>query len=70
MYLLRALLPEREALELWFSRSTVYENIPAGEFWGGFPARPRRQWLREVVALKRLAESNKSNNPDEPSDQA
>jgi UDP-3-O-[3-hydroxymyristoyl] glucosamine N-acyltransferase len=42
------------------SRSTVYENVPAGEFWGGFPAKPKRQWLREVVALERLAASEKS----------
>jgi UDP-3-O-[3-hydroxymyristoyl] glucosamine N-acyltransferase len=40
-------------------RSTVYEDIPAGEFWGGFPAKPRRQWLREVVALERLAASGR-----------
>jgi UDP-3-O-[3-hydroxymyristoyl] glucosamine N-acyltransferase len=53
------------------ARSTVYENVPAGEFWGGFPARPKRQWLREVVALQRLAERdmnasrNKSKDPPE-----
>ena len=37
------------------SRSTIYENVPAGEFWGGFPAKPQKQWLREVLALKQLA---------------
>jgi UDP-3-O-[3-hydroxymyristoyl] glucosamine N-acyltransferase len=41
------------------SRSTIYENVPAGEFWGGFPAKPKRQWLREVVALERLAASQR-----------
>jgi UDP-3-O-[3-hydroxymyristoyl] glucosamine N-acyltransferase len=41
-------------------RSTVYANIPAGEFWGGFPAKPKRQWLREVAALERLVASKKS----------
>lgn len=37
------------------SRSTVYEDIPAGQYWGGFPAKPRMQWQRELVALRRLA---------------
>lgn len=37
------------------SRSTIYEDIPAGQFWGGFPAKPRKQWQRELVALRRLA---------------
>jgi UDP-3-O-[3-hydroxymyristoyl] glucosamine N-acyltransferase len=41
-------------------RSTIYADIPAGESWGGFPAKPRRQWLREVVALERLAAKDKS----------
>jgi UDP-3-O-[3-hydroxymyristoyl] glucosamine N-acyltransferase len=40
-------------------RSTIYADIPAGESWGGFPAKPRRQWLREVVALERLAAREK-----------
>jgi UDP-3-O-[3-hydroxymyristoyl] glucosamine N-acyltransferase len=37
------------------SRSTVYEDVPAGEIWGGFPAKRKRQWLREVVVLEHLA---------------
>jgi UDP-3-O-[3-hydroxymyristoyl] glucosamine N-acyltransferase len=48
------------------SRSTVYENIPAGAFWGGFPAKPKRQWLREVVALQRLAEREHDKPGDAP----
>ena len=36
-------------------RSSIYEDVPAGQVWGGFPARPQKQWLREVVAVKRLA---------------
>ncbi|HEY0330185.1 MAG TPA: UDP-3-O-(3-hydroxymyristoyl)glucosamine N-acyltransferase [Rhodopseudomonas sp.] len=37
------------------SRSTVYSNVPAGAVWGGFPAQSKRQWMREVVALRQLA---------------
>ena len=50
------------------SRSTVYENIPAGEFWGGFPAKPKRQWLREVIALEKLAASHRKNPADRASE--
>ena len=49
------------------SRSTIYENVPAGQFWGGFPAKPKRQWLREVVALEQLAIREKSK--DSPSEE-
>jgi UDP-3-O-[3-hydroxymyristoyl] glucosamine N-acyltransferase len=37
------------------SRSTIYDDVPAGAVWGGFPAKPKVQWMREVLALKRLA---------------
>lgn len=37
------------------SRSTVYQDVPAGTVWGGFPAKPKLQWMREIVALQRLA---------------
>lgn len=29
----------------------LISNVPAGEVWGGFPAVPRRQWLRQSVWL-------------------
>lgn len=35
--------------------SGVMSNIPAGETWAGYPARPRMRWLREVAFLGRLA---------------
>lgn len=37
------------------SRSTVYEDVPAGAAWGGFPAKPKSQWMREVFTLEHLA---------------
>ena len=38
----------------------VMKNIPAGETWGGFPARPIRQWMRDVVWLERAARARNS----------
>ena len=35
------------------ARGAVFEDIPAGETWAGFPARPRMEWLREVAWLHR-----------------
>lgn len=50
------------------SRSTIYEDVPAGQTWGGFPAKPQKTWLREVVTLKRLAARPSSNDGgDQPS---
>jgi UDP-3-O-[3-hydroxymyristoyl] glucosamine N-acyltransferase len=33
----------------------LMHNVPAGETWGGIPARPIRQWLRETAWLTRSA---------------
>ena len=37
------------------ARSGVMHNVPAGETWGGYPARPRMQWMRQETTLARLA---------------
>jgi UDP-3-O-[3-hydroxymyristoyl] glucosamine N-acyltransferase len=48
------------------SRSTVYDDVPAGAVWGGFPAKSKRQWMREVVTLQRLAARGAGGaNPDD-----
>lgn len=35
--------------------SNVKGDVPPGVRWGGSPARPVREWFREVTALKKLA---------------
>ena len=35
--------------------SGVNGDVPPGARWGGIPARPMREWFREITALKKLA---------------
>jgi UDP-3-O-[3-hydroxymyristoyl] glucosamine N-acyltransferase len=35
------------------ANSGVMHDVPAGQAWGGFPAQPVKQWLREVGWLRR-----------------
>jgi UDP-3-O-[3-hydroxymyristoyl] glucosamine N-acyltransferase len=35
--------------------AAVFKDVPAGETWSGFPARPIRQWMRENAWLARQA---------------
>lgn len=39
--------------------SRVMRNIPAGEAWGGYPARLLKKWLRETAVLTKLAGTGK-----------
>jgi UDP-3-O-[3-hydroxymyristoyl] glucosamine N-acyltransferase len=41
--------------------SGAMEDVPSGETWGGFPAKPIRQWLREAIWVTRGA-SRKGEN--------
>lgn len=35
--------------------SRLMRNVPAGERWGGMPAKPIREWFREQATLKKMA---------------
>ncbi|AZS21417.1 MULTISPECIES: UDP-3-O-(3-hydroxymyristoyl)glucosamine N-acyltransferase [unclassified Caulobacter] len=35
--------------------ASVFKNVPEGETWTGFPARPLKRWLRETAWLSRMA---------------
>ena len=37
------------------ARSGIMHDVPPGETWGGYPAKPSRQWMREISTLARLA---------------
>lgn len=39
--------------------SGVMNDIPDGEKWGGIPARPFKQWFREVAALRSMGRSGR-----------
>ena len=41
--------------------SAVKDDIPANGRWGGFFAKPTKQWFREIVAVERLARDGASN---------
>jgi UDP-3-O-[3-hydroxymyristoyl] glucosamine N-acyltransferase len=38
--------------------SGVKDDVPANGRWGGFFAKPTRQWFREIVAVERLARAS------------
>ncbi len=40
--------------------SNVKDSVPAGSRWGGTPAKPIREWFREISTLKNLAKKSKS----------
>ncbi len=45
--------------------SGVMNDIPDGEKWGGMPARPFKQWFREVAALRSIGQPKKERSSDE-----
>jgi UDP-3-O-[3-hydroxymyristoyl] glucosamine N-acyltransferase len=45
--------------------SGVNGDVPPGARWGGIPARPMREWFREITALKKLASQGDSAKDDD-----
>jgi UDP-3-O-[3-hydroxymyristoyl] glucosamine N-acyltransferase len=41
------------------AKAGVFTDVPPGGRWSGYPARPGKQWLREVVMLERLARESR-----------
>ena len=41
------------------AKSGVMDDVPAGATWGGTPAVPARQWMRQVSSVRRLARGSK-----------
>lgn len=44
--------------------SVVNDDVPAGARWGGWPAKPVREWFREVATLERLAKEGRGGSKD------
>lgn len=42
--------------------SNVREDVPRGVRWGGTPARPIKEWFREMTLLKRLAQEGRASS--------
>lgn len=45
------------------ARSGLMHDIPAGEKWGGMPAQPIKDWMREVARLRSMAREKKRQSP-------
>jgi UDP-3-O-[3-hydroxymyristoyl] glucosamine N-acyltransferase len=53
------------------ARSGVMNDVPPGETWGGYPARPRMQWMRQQATLARLTTSgDKAAGPSTRADES
>lgn len=46
------------------AKAGVMRSVPAGETWGGYPARPMTTWMRETAALAKAAERKKKKATD------
>jgi UDP-3-O-[3-hydroxymyristoyl] glucosamine N-acyltransferase len=50
------------------ARSGVMNDIPAKQTWGGYPARPRMQWMRQQAVLARLIAPDEKTASSTPPD--
>jgi UDP-3-O-[3-hydroxymyristoyl] glucosamine N-acyltransferase len=50
------------------AKAGVFTDVPPGGRWSGYPARPGKQWLREVVTLERLAGRSRGGGRNEESE--
>jgi UDP-3-O-[3-hydroxymyristoyl] glucosamine N-acyltransferase len=50
--------------------SAVTRDVPPGQRWGGTPARPMREFLKNMAAVDRLARMPSKANKDEDKDQS
>jgi len=46
------------------AQSGVMNDVPAGARWGGSPAKPIREWFREVAVVTKLARGTASREPE------
>jgi UDP-3-O-[3-hydroxymyristoyl] glucosamine N-acyltransferase len=45
--------------------SGVKDDVPPNGRWGGFFAKPTRQWFKEILAVERLARDSKADPKQE-----
>jgi UDP-3-O-[3-hydroxymyristoyl] glucosamine N-acyltransferase len=50
------------------AQSGVASDVPSGERWGGYPAKPMSSWAREVALLKRLTRRKAATRATDGSD--
>jgi UDP-3-O-[3-hydroxymyristoyl] glucosamine N-acyltransferase len=41
--------------------SAVKDSVPARQRWGGYFAKPTKQWFREILAIERLSRESAPN---------
>jgi UDP-3-O-[3-hydroxymyristoyl] glucosamine N-acyltransferase len=49
--------------------SIVHGDVPAGARYGGWPAKPAKQWMREIFALERLARRDRDGETSHDGDE-